>query len=453
MKKILALLLALVMVLSLAACASTPAEKPAENPTENPGENPTEKPAEGETEKPYDGTTLTYMASQDWIMDAEYDLAEMFEEETGIHVDFQIVPADQYTALLQTKLNSGECTDLFGNQSGRFDIVSQLDITKNAVPLSGESWVSRFDEFSAAELSAEGELYGVTLYDNTTDYYVVYNKAIFADLGLEIPTSYAEFTAVCDAIMAADIVPVYECVADTWHHVMWFCEVASYENNNPGMTDKLNNNEMTFADNQDFLNVITQINEMAEKGYWGEYYMSNQFTDKAMYMSSNEYAMTLGKPGTINEIVDYDPDAHTAEDFGLFVIPLNDNQAYNVHPCAPSKFIYSGSQNIEAAKLYLDFLCRQENLQYLVDNVARFENLPFEGLTTTYTDATLAFVDSCDERGVVLQDIIKYLNPQWMDVGTDISAMLIGDLTPEQVIANIDTRRAEQAAVAGDANW
>lgn len=76
------------------------------------------------------------MASQDWIQDAELELAEKFTEETGIKVDYQIVPADQYTNLLMTKLNTGECTDIFASQAGQFDIVTQLNVEKNALDLS-----------------------------------------------------------------------------------------------------------------------------------------------------------------------------------------------------------------------------------------------------------------------------------------------------------------------------
>ncbi len=41
------------------------------------------------------GTTLTYIASQDWIRDTEQELAKKFETETGVHIDFQIIPSDQ----------------------------------------------------------------------------------------------------------------------------------------------------------------------------------------------------------------------------------------------------------------------------------------------------------------------------------------------------------------------
>ena len=49
------------------------------------------------------GTTLSILASQDWIYDAEMELGKQFEEENGIKVDYQIVPSDQYYNLLMTK--------------------------------------------------------------------------------------------------------------------------------------------------------------------------------------------------------------------------------------------------------------------------------------------------------------------------------------------------------------
>ncbi|MCR2023344.1 extracellular solute-binding protein, partial [Blautia pseudococcoides] len=98
------------------------------------------KEAEADGSGKKSDTTLTIMASQDWVYDAEMELGQKFEEETGIKVDYQIVPSDQYYNLLMTKLNSGEGPDIFGGQSGSYDLVSQYSIEKNAVELSGEPW-------------------------------------------------------------------------------------------------------------------------------------------------------------------------------------------------------------------------------------------------------------------------------------------------------------------------
>jgi raffinose/stachyose/melibiose transport system substrate-binding protein len=452
MKRLLAILLTMVITVTLFVGCSNNGNSTDETTT---AIVESAKAAESATDtKVKSDVTLSYMASQDWIYDSEYTLAKNFENETGIKLDFQVVPADQYSNLLLTKLNTGECTDLFGNQSGKFDLVSQLNIEKNAVDLSNESWVDRFDKFSAAELSANGKLYGVTIYDNTTDFYVVYNRTLFNKLGLKEPTTYKEFKSVCEAIKAAGTIPVYECISEGWHHVMWFCEIGErYNELNPGLIDKLNSNKATFAETSCFADNINQIVEMANLGYWGDNYMSNTYADLPKSLNEGKYAMTLGKPGTINEIVAYDAKKCTADDFGLFVIPLNDNQILNVHPCAASKFIYSGSSHIKEAKQYFDYLCSPENLQFIIDNEPRYENLPFTGLKAEYSDYTKEFMARHQKQGVVLQDQVKYLNPQWFDIGIDISAVLTGTMTTEKAVKNIDKRRTDQAEASKDTAW
>jgi len=128
-----------------------------------------------------EGITLTYMASQGWIQDAELELAKKFEEQTGIHVDYQIIPADQYFSVLKTKLNSGEATDIFGGQSGKTDLKVQYDVEKNAVDLTGEEWTQRHDPISLDQVSLNGKVYGAEIWDTiASNYFVVnYNKKIF----------------------------------------------------------------------------------------------------------------------------------------------------------------------------------------------------------------------------------------------------------------------------------
>lgn len=114
-----------------------------------------------------EAVTLTYMASQGWVPDAEIELGARFEEETGIHVDYQIVPADQYFALLQTRLNTGEGTDIFGGQSGVTDLIVNYNVEANAVDLTDQAWVARMDPLVVAQATVNEKVYGLTLWDVT----------------------------------------------------------------------------------------------------------------------------------------------------------------------------------------------------------------------------------------------------------------------------------------------
>lgn len=398
-------------------------------------------------------TTITLMASQDWIQDAEMELGEKFTEKTGIKVDYQIIPSDQYPTLLMTKLNNGECADIFCNQAGQFDIVTQMDVEKNAAPLSDEAWAATVDPLAAAETSVNGVLYGQPIQDVSAVWAIAYNKKIFEKLNLKVPTTWEEFKAVCEAIKADGVIPVYEAVSDGWHHVLWFCEMGPViEKNEPGTVAKLNNNEMKLADSPTALKLVEQIKEMVDLGYWGDNYMANEYANAAGAIASGEYAMTIANQGFATELNAAYPE-FPAEDIGFFVIPLCDNQQLNVNPVGPTRFIYSGSANKDAAKQYLAFIAEPENLQYLIANVPKFNTLPFTGVQDKYSAEIQAFYAAYPDHGTVMQSAVKYVNPQWMEIGKEITAVILGDETPEKMLANIDRNRADQAAAAKDPAW
>lgn len=398
--------------------------------------------------------TLTFMGSQDWIQEAEMDLAAQFTEKTGIKVDYQIVPADQYQNLLMTKLNAGEATDIFASQDGKFDVKTLLKVDQTAVDLSNEPWSANVEKLAAVEASVDGKLYGQPIFDVTSTWAIAYNKEIFKELGLEIPTNYAEFASVCDKILEAKKIPVYECVSDGWHHVLWFPDNAvQAEKLNPGTVDQLNNNEVTFAGNETLTTMLEQIKEMVEKGYWGDNYMANTYADTAKNFVSGEYVMTIANQGFANEVANVD-DSYDASNIGYFLVPLADNQTMGVNPACPTRFIYSGSNHVEEAKQYLEFLASEESLTYLTENVGRFNHLPFVNAPSLYDDNVKEFYDTYGkDKGTVFQTAVKYINPQWTDMGVDLSAMFLGEMGPEEVLSNIDKLRRQQAEAASDEAW
>jgi raffinose/stachyose/melibiose transport system substrate-binding protein len=403
-----------------------------------------------------ESVTLTYMASQGWIPDAEIELGVKFEEETGIHVDYQIIPADQYFTVLQTRLNTGEGTDIFGGQSGVTDLIVNYNVEVNAVDLSDQAWVERMDPLVAAQSTVNSKVYGLTLWDVIgTTWVVNYNKTIFEENNLSVPTTYEEFKSVCESLMGVGIIPMFEPVASGWHHVLWFPELGPrYEEATPGLAEMLNTNQATFADDPTMLTVVEQLKELYDMGCFGDNALADTTEFTTEVLATGQYAMALTNL-TGPQAVETDYPDVSADTFGFFVMPLADNQNLNINPAGPTKFIYSGSEHIDEAKQYFDFLTRPENLQYLIDNNPGMRTLPFEGLTFNLLPSQQEFLDSFSEekRGTVYQTAVNYVNPQWMDIGQDLTAMFVGDAEPHDVLVNIDERRAEMAQTAKDPAW
>ncbi len=225
-----------------------------------------------------------------------------------------------------------------------------------------------------------------------------------------------------------------------------------FEELDPGLADKLNTNEITFAATPVMMEAMTRLKELYDLGCFGDNALSDAVADTNAKLASGEFGMAvtaLAQP--VSLAAEY-PDV-PASTFGFFPMPLDDNQLAPAHPAGPSKFIYSGSPHIAEAKQYLAFLMEPENLQYLLDNTPDFVALNFSGLTAKWTPEQQAFIDDYPAKTIVYQDAVNYLNPQWMDIGKDMVAMFTGSMTPEEVLQSIDQRRADMAKTAADPAW
>lgn len=405
-----------------------------------------------------EGTTIKLFGCDDWVKDTERELAMEFEAQTGIQIEFELLAAEDYQEKLMTRLSGSDTPDIFMAQSGSA-LETTYEVQNRAVDLSDEIWVDNYSIFSKEQSSVDGKVYGMTYYDTTTDYYLIYNKKLFAAAGIDgIPESYDEFADDCEKLKNSGVVPIYEPVADGWHQTMlWADSGQIFELIEPGVVEKLNTNKEKFADNKNMLKAMNQINDLARFGYFGNNFSVDTFDAAESYLASGEYAMCLLKPGAISSIVANDLNVGYKEsDFGIMLFPLCDNRFLNVHPTGPTRFISVGSDNVEAAKLYFEFLASKSCVQYMIDNCSTVENLPFElGQNPGYEKVTEEFISKYDETnaGTVLQDSVLYFNEQWGEISADMAEMFNGRLTPEQVLINVDKRRSELAKRSGDINW
>ena len=404
------------------------------------------------------GSTITLMASSDWVTDAEAQLGTNFEAATGIQVVYDLYSDDVYLDTLFAKLDSDNPPDIFMTQSG-FAIKNTYQLDKYSVDLSDEPWTEVYDTFSASETSIDGRNYGMSYFDNTTDYYMIYNKKLLSNAGItEAPTTYDAFVTMCQSVAATGVIPIYEPMADGWHQTMLFAETGQFlDKKEPGTIDRLNNNTITFSELESMKLALEQIQKLALDGYMGKSFVTDTYDNAVGYLANGEYAMCMLRPGMIDSIISSEMNkGYDKEDFGIMLLPICDNQILNVHPTGPSKFISSASKNIDAAKLYLQYIATRENVQYVIDNANSVNNLPFElGQTTGHDEVTMQFLEQFgdEESGLVLQDEVTYFNEQWGDISADILQMCEGTLSPSEVLNRLDARRASLAQAANDSAW
>ena len=405
----------------------------------------------------FSGEELSILVSAGW-MDNRYDATiERFEDTYGVTVDLQTIPADQYSDLLQSKLATDSCADIFWIQSNPFAIESTIvDPEKYCIDFTGASWEDLMPEARKISCVYNDKLYGLQIWHNSPEYVMVYNKTLFEENGWEIPSTYAELKDLCAKIAEQGITPWFMPGADGWQHQLAFFQIGGvYEEATPGLYDALNTNQATFADNEKMLEVLNEFKELSDAGYFGEDWIGTDSTNLTNEFGDRNIAMAMANSSYIQQIKD---DTGTEDEFGMFLIPLGDNTWYPTNPAGPTMFGYKGTEHEDLVKEFFNFVTTTESLQEILDNSPAYTNVDMnddaiEQHWLPEEEEFLATVDDSKKSVSVLQTGTKYTNDYWMQFGQDMVAFCQGEMEANDVLANMDTNRAEAAKTVGDANW
>lgn len=396
--------------------------------------------------------TLTFDSHQSGLPTSGIvqDLAKEFEEETGIKIDFQVIPDAQWRDLLKVKLDSGEAYDIMNVDADPLSLVNRINPEKNCVDLSDQEWVSRMDPVVLPDISVGDTVYGIQ-FNGPRRSGFMYNKKMFADLNLEVPTTYEEFKTVCQTLLDAGITPIYEATQNGWHQVTPLFELGSYYlTKHEDLYEKLNNNEMQVSEIPELLTVIQQIKEFADLGFYGDNFLNQSVEGAKQALANGEAAMFSNDSGWATELETEYPEMK--DNVGFFVCPWADNQTISCNPTCNAYFINKNSEHVEEAKAFFNFLAEHDNLQKMLDGASNLTSLCWPEIESKEKPEFAEYFGTLPQ-GIVMQVGVSYIDPQWMDVGKDIDAMYSGVMTPEEVFEKIDTRREEQAEIAQDPAW
>lgn len=205
--KLVALLLALLMVLSMVACSNTPAETAA---TEEAATTQEAAPAAEETatEEPisYAGQKLVIWTNL--TADAQYEvLTKQFNEvaeELGVEVEIEKVAFNEMYGKLATAASSGEVPDIMHTNFGG---TAYLYAADSIMPMDDIINAIGADDFSEAYKSvltgSDGHIYAIPDWAMHTS--VWYRKDIFEANGISVPTTWDEFLAVAEQLNSTEM--------------------------------------------------------------------------------------------------------------------------------------------------------------------------------------------------------------------------------------------------------
>lgn len=191
---------------------------------------------------------------------------------------------------------------------------------------------------------------------------ILYNKDMFEENGWEIPTTWSEFTALCDTISESGVAyPLYMGFKDTWTCMApWNALAVGLTP--PDVCSQVNAGNTTFTE---------QYAEVAEKEkallqYAEPNPYAYSYNDACTAFARGESAMFPIGSYAVPQIQSVNPDIN----IDSFTFPANENAEDNVLNSGVDLLfaVMKESKNKEAVYKVLDFMFQDDTIQIYLDN-------------------------------------------------------------------------------------
>ncbi len=161
--------------------------------------------------------TISYMVDNapNTVAVAEQMIKDFEAANPGIKVELETRPGGaDGDNIIKTRLATNEMTDVFLYNSG--SLFQAINPQQNLVDLTNEPWQADvLDSFKTVVTAPDGTVRGAPI-GAAMGGGILYNKPIYAELGLSVPKSWGEFMANNEKIKAAGKAAVIQTFGATW---------------------------------------------------------------------------------------------------------------------------------------------------------------------------------------------------------------------------------------------
>lgn len=435
MKKIIVILLAFCLLLSLAACAGGETKE-----TDPPASNEVKAPVSDSgatTDEPREAE-LNIMMSFPQFIDQWETYAKQFEakmlaeENIKVKVNLEMPSSDQYESVLQARLSGGDAPDLYTlhcNNIGTYNDAGYL------YDLSNEPLADVIYENVKATVSVDGKLLAVPI--ESQAWGVLYNKEIFAECGLEAPDTLADLTAICETLKEKGYTPFMLAFQEQWvPQLMTGLTLGDIVSGKlPDWLERMYKDEGSYNEVREIFDVIDLI-------------MANG-TNRAMEEGSEAGAadFAMGKAAMFvqgtwasNTIMTTNPDMQ----LGVFALPINDDpNCTRVNLSTSTTLaVHPDSKELDLALKFANYVLDEK------DSSALFQSCSFNPVATCHNYEAYSWVADASAyvaAGRAYQDLVL---PSSVtdEQGRLLQEYYVGTVTVDEIVERLDA--AFQAANA-----
>ncbi|BBI31164.1 ABC transporter substrate-binding protein [Cohnella abietis] len=329
---------------------------------------------------------------------ASFDkLVKKFNDANPNIVVTQVNPPDAET-VLKTRVSKKDIPDIIG--MGATDTFSQLSKAGLFIDFSGDPLTTNLQPVyteTLKKLTGSEQLNGIPYSANASG--IIYNKQMFTELGLTIPTTWDELIAVAQKVKDAGKIPFYLTNKDSWTLLVPFNSLSS---NIVGINFYDQRKEGTIKfDSPKFREVAEKQLKLLDFGH--KDMAGKNYNDGNTAFAKGESAMYLQGVWAIPEILKANPEMQ----LGVFPFPATNEPANNkvVSGVDTLLTISKNTGHLEEAKKFIAFLQQAENIQAYIDEQKAFSAV--KGVNQS--DATVQDLKAAFDSGNIVDFSDHYI--------------------------------------------
>ncbi|MCX8128677.1 MAG: extracellular solute-binding protein [Clostridia bacterium] len=346
-KKFLALGLALLLSVSAAGCGASTDES-----TTSSEETKSEQAVKSQK------VTIEFFQPKREAVDTFNAIIKKFNEK---YPDIQVKQntAANDVQVMQARVASNDFPDIYLRwptseeyksyvKNGFIMDVTNEEFVKNSIPE-----IQKLFEF-------DGKMYGVPISMNAAG--VIYNKKIFADAGVQVPTTWDEFINVCETLKSKNIIPIELTLKDAWT-ITTFNQELMGQMVSKDYFDKVIKGEATLADSKEWKELSEKTLKLCE--YAQPDAKGAGYDQGVQEFANGKAAMMLQGLWVVPSVKKAKADI----DLGSFALPATNNpdDVKVVSGIDVGLNIAAKTKNPEACKTFVAFVASQEIAQMYTD--------------------------------------------------------------------------------------
>lgn len=359
----------------------------------------------------------------------------------NVTIEITVLENEAFKTKLTTVMQSGEVPDIFQSwgQGGMIEQVEAgllKDISAD-LDANGGEWRNSLGALDA--FAVNGVNYGVPWDMGAVTFW--YNKDLFAQAGVEVPTTWSEFLEVCETLKAAGITPISVGEGDKWPGMHIWAYLVSRIGGAEAFAkaaDMTDARSGSFED-EAFVQAGYELKKLVDGGYFQDGFLGATHDDMNATFGNGKAAMELGGQWSPSVQAANSADLVGVANLGMFNFPAVEGGAGLMTDIVGGGNGFAIGKDAEPEAIdFVKYLTSVENQKVIAaDNTG----IPVaKGASEALADPNMVLVADAVANSTYYQLYFDQVLPSAMGsiINDAVQKIFAGTATPEEVCAEIE---------------